>query len=99
LQVVWTFAGIGLRLCVLCLQPVFGGRFDFSRRPDLVGFLVRPRFFTGSPVSGVDASPVLIFSLVRGGMCKLLTATLGVALCSTARPRTHPDGGIVGQKS
>lgn len=41
----------------------------------------------------------MIFLLVRGCMCKLRKATLRVALCSTARPTTHPDGGIVGQKS
>jgi hypothetical protein len=97
--VVWTSGGGALRLHVRSLSGVSWAGFDFFRWSELVGFLVLSRVFAAGRVSGVDRRVLLIFSLVRGGTCKLLAATLGVALCSTARPTTHPDGGIVGQKS
>lgn len=52
-------------------------------------------------VSGfrVVRAGVLIFCAGEGVGRNLPSATLGVALRSTGRRRTHPDGGIVGPKS
>ncbi|MBB4906738.1 hypothetical protein H4W32_006261 [Actinophytocola algeriensis] len=88
-----------LRICECGVCRSFPGVRSISPVAGSFGFSCAvPRFADGR-VSGVDGEGLLIFLLVRGGMCKLLAATLGVALCSTARPMTHPDGGTVGQKS
>lgn len=74
------------------------------RPGDPAGLLVVPRVlgpsFGGFWVAVADGPArgvLLIFLLVRGACAHRQSHP--VALCSTAEPVTHPDGGTVGQKS